>query len=161
MALPILAGFALRGIGNLISRRRALRGASFGRVMNTQPQGPATTPISQAATTSPGIKGNAAPGVVAGGAQAPIRPPGTGPKNAPGIVAGGAQIPDRGNMLTNETRGETIGTIDPGRGQVQTQEVLSGRDLGGGEADRLGRESIARSRRRNLQQATLSNQALR
>lgn len=167
MALPILAGFALRGIGNLISRRRALRGASFGRAMNTKPQGPPQTPITQAATQGP----KNTPGVIAGGAQIPRI---GGPKDTPGIVAGGAQIPNRSGNATIGSGfggGPTIGTVESGRGQIQTQEVLSGQSIPrqggdpigrGGEATALGEASIARSRRRNRQQqATLSNQALR
>ncbi len=158
MALPILAGFALRGIGNLIKRRRniqAMRGASLGRAINTQPQGPPTTPISQAATVDPSVVGTnqtrPLPGMSAG-FDANVAAQNTQVDSGFG---GGPTITSSGTGPSRDTDPAVLAAR--AKGEAQGQATLNTQ----GAAAKLGEESIARSRRRNKAQAALSTQALK
>ncbi|KKN17675.1 hypothetical protein LCGC14_0963340 [marine sediment metagenome] len=184
MALPALAGFALRGIGSLIKRRRgiqALRGASFGKAINTQPQGPPQGPVTGgtpglgSAAINPSVVGTnqtrPEPGMSAG-FDANVAKAAPGQNTTVGSQFGGGPTigtTGSGRDMVAE-RAERIRRSDErearnasGAGQVQTQNVIQQPQLGQGEgqAAALGVASIARSRRRNRQQqATLSNAAL-
>lgn len=149
----ILGGMALMGIGNLIRRRRAMRGSTrqrqgmqamqsqmqamqrmqgraFGQVMNTQATTP-TNSVGQAATSNPNT------------AQTP---------------AGQANTGTPGTVTLNPVEFEGRQTVGSGQAQPQTP-----RQSGGDPnlASRLGQQSIERTRRRNRQQqSALGGQAM-
>lgn len=156
-----LAGLALGALGRLVnSRRQARAGASFGSAINTQPQGPPTNTVTQAATSDPTPPGLSArvtanraarrqatetyvEGLQAGRSQQ--QPPGGGPTKSVG-EQGRAGI------------GLTEGPISVTSGTSQTPGTAASTGLTAGE---IGAASVARSRRRNReQQAALSGAAM-
>lgn len=170
-----LAGLALGGIAALVNRRRQARaGAAFGRAINTQPQGPPTNPISQAATSDPAPQTMGTGGVVG----RPGPPPGPQAPAIPTTIADPARIDPHG---ADWRRQQGPGTNAPGRGQqgglvpvtrqlevtpplskpeTPRQQSPAAPDLSGLGAQ-MGRRLVARSRRKNIeQQATLSGAAI-
>lgn len=104
----------------LAQRRRIMAGSAFGKAINTQPQGPATSTVTQAATTDPntfaGVRAGAASS--AGGPRISDVDRGVGPgtKNI-SVQPGGERIPQgRSGKFTlapsgpqpNETRDQFI-----------------------------------------------------
>lgn len=138
--IPI-AGLALGALGRLMQQRRQQRalqgaqGAAHGTAINTQPQGPPTNAVSQAATTSP------------------TPPTVQGPRRRTGAERVAEQQREDAELRARHARKQqTLG----GATQQATAADTSG--LGA----RMGRESTARARRRNIeQQATLSGAATR
>lgn len=155
-----LPGNALGGIANLVKKRRGIAGSVFGKAANTQPQGPPTNPLSQAATSSPQVGA-----ATIGGPQVSDA--------ARGATAGKSVVPQQ-----SETGQAGTSSFQPRRTGIGKQvEVSPGRfftprgDSGtttpapadnSGLAARLGAESIARSRKKNKeQQSALSSQAIK
>lgn len=136
--IPI-AGLALGALGRLMQRRRASRttqaagGAAVGSAVNTQPQGPPTNAISQAATTSP------------------TPPTAQGPRRRTGVERAAEQQREDAELRARSARKQqTLGGVTQQDATVDTS----------GLGAQMGRESRARARKRNLeQQAALGSAA--
>lgn len=124
-------------------KRQQMAGAAFGRAMNTQPQGPATSTVTQAATTDPSNRTYL--GRSGKFTTVQLGQPGQ-PSTTP---IGGQSQPASQTPTTSSTTPEAAGPM------------AAPAPDNSGLAAQLGRESVTRSRKKNRsQQAALSGAAL-
>jgi hypothetical protein len=142
-----LAGLALGALGRLVSKRRQARaGAAFGSAINTQPQGPPTNAVSQAATTSP-----MPPTVKSAGQPTGLERQGY-QENA------GDEASKAPPSIVRPATGPVQQNVSRDAAQTANPELAAPPEAGLGA--RLGAASKARDRRKNLQQqATLAGAA--
>lgn len=176
--LPLIA---LAGIGKLLQKRRSMRsmrsmqamqGSAYGQAMNTQPQGPPTTALSQAATSGPQMHaGGSSTFDETGGGRGSLNPP-PGQVTTPGNETGGnfrSQYQGGRTRQVHEGAAPRSGqskTLIPTKGPSDyKQYIRQGPGEGAGDpglAARMGQASLARTKKKNLeQQAALSQRAMR
>jgi hypothetical protein len=168
-----LAGLALGALGRLANRRKQARaGASFGSAINTQPQGPPTNSVSTAATSSPTPPSGGGTNLTPGFGQTSF----SSRQRMEVDTGRGASV--RQLLSTAATSGDSGGeqgrasalrAMDPAQRSREIERIRrehassrgSKTSPDEGLAARMGAESVARSRKRNLQQqATLSGAAV-